>query len=647
MCIFEDHVNQMFDNSQGNGSSLGEQKNSEVVVPQFIKCAQRLIWKKFRIGVMQDAQEFLRFFLEALHKACLPKNLQNDQVFRRLNPITASTTYIGQLFCGFFKSRIVCSNCGYISNTYDPFMDIPLDIMGVSTLENALKTFTKTEYLSGENRYACPSCKTKSDASKQLLIEKLPPLLTIQLKRFSYFGYGGKKPNKSVAFSETINMEPFMSLNSNKKSDSSQHNSNAKNPSHLPLEYRLWAVVCHAGNTLFCGHYYTYAKSIDNKWYCLNDEQVRQTTLENVLSESNKAYLLFYYKTSVFNRNLNESSTYGNNSEEYYLAPEISFINFESRVSKNKTVGAVGLVCNSDGRGKEGLSEFLDKIELDMKQKNLSGGTELSVVGSCNDSNTEFHVDQVGGIRLVLDPSPQRRDSSLSIASSTLTCSSLDNPLTASLKIKEKSTLPMSSCGRSSKSPLKNKRMINKLRALLFGYWSTISKTRRNLQSIICFKKLLTLFCQEKHTRANMSPFSKLNKTSDNRIGDHDKVNDSLTDLIGSGLKLGSRGNIEKWDDLELTLEDEDMLKAAKKSLLPKTNVRNDYDKDYDKGKVKKPLRLTSSREKQPANQAEDVLRSSTANRELFDFAQKNKSLTRNPWPLKNINKKKIRKFKA
>ncbi|KAK6588680.1 hypothetical protein RS030_3423 [Cryptosporidium xiaoi] len=642
MCIFEDHVNQVFGNT-GNSSSSGSFKNElkdKAVVPQFIKCAQRLIWKKFRIGIMQDAQEFLRFFLEALHKACLPKNLQDDQVFRKLNPITASTTYIGQLFCGFFRSRIICSNCDYISNTYDPFMDVPLDIMGISTLENALKLFTKTEYLKGENRYMCPNCKIKSDASKQLLIERSPPLLTIQLKRFSFFGFGSKKPTKPIHFSETIDMKPFMAYKHSNSSFVDQHFNNFDEPS---FKYKLWAVVCHAGNTLSCGHYYTHVKSIDDKWYCLNDEQVRPTTLENVLSENNRAYLLFYYKTSIFN-DCEYKYNLAFNSNNYYLAPEVSFINFEKKIATRDKKNINGSYDNNkdvlktkNAEKDENLSDFLDKLER--QQKSKCGENKLLNNEITNVNDDEAFVNTEDGLRLVLTHNSLYSSSS-SISTAPTSTSSIDNLLVTPNNSIEKDSQfaspksQTSSC-RSQRLRLKNKRMLNKLKMLLFGDLSIISKTRRNLKNIICFKKFIDLLCQEKQNGTDSSVFSKY-PILNNEYGKSSVLCGDVNSIKSESLQ---KNTIEKWDDLELTLNDENMIEAAKKSILPKTNIRSDYDREYDKGKVKKPLRQVNDK---TINDS----KSDITNRDLFDLVQKNKS-RHSSGPLKNINKKRFIKVKV
>lgn len=62
-------------------------------------------------------------------------------------------------------------------------------------------------------------------------------------------------------------------------------------------DYELFGVVQHLGS-IGRGHYTSYCKNINGKWYEYNDENVRQVSPETVLSS--QAYLLFYRRNTVF-----------------------------------------------------------------------------------------------------------------------------------------------------------------------------------------------------------------------------------------------------------------------------------------------------------------------------------------------------------
>ncbi len=44
----------------------------------------------------------------------------------------------------------------YVSRTYDPFLDLSLEITRAPTVDRALGAFTAPEVLDGPNRYRCP-----------------------------------------------------------------------------------------------------------------------------------------------------------------------------------------------------------------------------------------------------------------------------------------------------------------------------------------------------------------------------------------------------------------------------------------------------------------------------------------------------------
>jgi ubiquitin carboxyl-terminal hydrolase 36/42 len=91
---------------------------------------------------------------------------------------------------------VKCTECGYESNTIDPFLDISLEINRAHTLDKALQRFTATEYLEGANKYKCPRQACLVRAAKRMAIEEAPNVLCIQLKRFEFSMYGQKVVKK-------------------------------------------------------------------------------------------------------------------------------------------------------------------------------------------------------------------------------------------------------------------------------------------------------------------------------------------------------------------------------------------------------------------------------------------------------------------
>jgi hypothetical protein len=58
-------------------------------------------------------------------------------------PLRNPDTVVNHLFQGLLRSQIKCQRCQHESNTYDPFMDLSLEIKGCASLKEALQHFTQ------------------------------------------------------------------------------------------------------------------------------------------------------------------------------------------------------------------------------------------------------------------------------------------------------------------------------------------------------------------------------------------------------------------------------------------------------------------------------------------------------------------------
>ena len=143
----------------------------------------------------------------------------------------------------------------------------------------ALRQFTKAEKLTVDNAYKCTRCKKKVVAIKQMVIQKAPTVLTIQLKRFDFVNSYGGKLNKHVEFPTDLDLAPHMTKRGK------------------PVGYSLYAVLVHAGHSVQSGHYYAFVKSPNGSWYRMDDDSVSMVKLSTVLAQ--KAYILFYLRKSL------------------------------------------------------------------------------------------------------------------------------------------------------------------------------------------------------------------------------------------------------------------------------------------------------------------------------------------------------------
>ena len=115
-------------------------------------------------------------------------------------------------------------------------------------LLNMFGSVCRTYFVATSGCRYCPNCKEHREASKKLDLWRLPEILVIHLKRFSYSRYFKNKLDTFVSF-------PIQKLDMGKY---------AKNgdASDVPYVYELYAISNHYGG-LGGGHYSAYAKVRD------------------------------------------------------------------------------------------------------------------------------------------------------------------------------------------------------------------------------------------------------------------------------------------------------------------------------------------------------------------------------------------------
>ncbi|KAL8197266.1 UNVERIFIED_CONTAM: Ubiquitin carboxyl-terminal hydrolase 8 [Gekko kuhli] len=240
----------------------------------------------------QDSQELLLFLMDGLHEDLNKadnrkryKEENNDHLddfkaaelawhkHKQLNE-----SIIVALFQGQFKSTVQCLTCHKKSRTFEAFMYLSLPLASTSkcTLQECLRLFSKEEKLTDNNRFYCSHCKTRRDSLKKIEIWKLPPVLLVHLKRFSYDGRWKQKLQTSVDFPlESLDLQQYVI-----------------GPKSNLRRYNLFAVSNHYGG-LDGGHYTAYCKNAaKQRWYRFDDHEVSDISSSSV--KSSAAYILFY-----------------------------------------------------------------------------------------------------------------------------------------------------------------------------------------------------------------------------------------------------------------------------------------------------------------------------------------------------------------
>ena len=236
-----------------------DQQQQPIVNPGSITRHPDRLSKCLRPYQQEDAHEFLRALLSTL-----VMNGHNKQ--------------LSSLFDGLLESAVTCQTCGRASLTRDRYMDLSLDIndVDVSTLNDALYEFTKTETLMDDNAVFCQKCRKKRAVTKGLRLATAPSILVCHLKRFAYNDYGRLvRLHKRVQFPERLEIGDYMS----------------KMNKARPPPYDLVGVLVHQGQTCASGHYLSFVKK-NGEWFKCNDSEVTRVDESTVMMQ--QAYVLMY-----------------------------------------------------------------------------------------------------------------------------------------------------------------------------------------------------------------------------------------------------------------------------------------------------------------------------------------------------------------
>lgn len=280
MCALESHVKQVLSTFD------------RIVSPTYLVKNLRCISRSFQMWRQEDAHEYMRYLIEALQKCCQSVEVSDA------GSLGSQKSLIYEIFGGELRSQVKCTRCSHCSNTFDPFLDLSLEIVRAESLVKALAHFTAVEVLDGDNKYQCSKCKIKVRALKQFTIDKAPQILTVQFKRFSSSGAFGGKIDKRVHFDQTLDMNPFV---------------NSGEAQNEELRYSLYAVLVHSGWSTRSGHYYCFVRTAMDVWHVLDDNRVSQVSEKTVLQQ--KAYILFYMRDTEA-RSVSDSNNHGENGND-------------------------------------------------------------------------------------------------------------------------------------------------------------------------------------------------------------------------------------------------------------------------------------------------------------------------------------------
>uniref|UniRef100_A0A0E0CQ27 Ubiquitin carboxyl-terminal hydrolase n=1 Tax=Oryza meridionalis TaxID=40149 RepID=A0A0E0CQ27_9ORYZ len=229
-----------------------------------------------RPGQQEDAHEFLRCLLDNLDKCTTdPKPKDKPSSFDE-------ESIVKQVFGGRLKSKLTCCECGHCSETYEPFLDLSLEIDQADNLIDALESFTKLERIGdAEDKLNCEHCNAKVCKNKQLMLDRSPDVVAIHLKRFTSLDRSVEKIDKHVVYPLELDLKPF----------------HCDPDVNKELKYDLYGVVEHSGSPIY-GHYVCSVRSSPSTWHLMNDSHVDLISEASALNQ--EGYILFYIRQGKF-----------------------------------------------------------------------------------------------------------------------------------------------------------------------------------------------------------------------------------------------------------------------------------------------------------------------------------------------------------
>ncbi|KAI0321663.1 hypothetical protein OF83DRAFT_1168297 [Amylostereum chailletii] len=206
---------------------------------------------KLRTSEQQDAQEFSKLFMSHL-----------DNEFQKQSDPSLKSLLSDQ-FEGQQAYTTTCHKCKTRSETNSNFLELELNLENKTSIDSRLQALLQPEILSGDNQYRCSRCDSLQDATRQVVLRKLPPVLHFSLLRFIFdvSTLERKKSKCSITFPTIIDMNRYL----DKQDESPTAN-----------VYELRGILLHKGSSAYHGHYEAMvcdARS-EQVWHLFNDEVV-------------------------------------------------------------------------------------------------------------------------------------------------------------------------------------------------------------------------------------------------------------------------------------------------------------------------------------------------------------------------------------
>ncbi|KAJ2787752.1 hypothetical protein GGI15_000453 [Coemansia interrupta] len=305
------------------------EEDTDPFVPENVYEAlrQKNVFQTLR-GQQEDAQEFMSYLIDGISQEMADILQQHQHQQHRLsdrqngdtgnedgesewqevgphnkasivrdNSDSLVSTPITRIFGGTIRSTLTVPHSANAANmrgrhsgknrpssNREPFQWLALDISSdsVRSIEQALDEFVAPETIEGYTNVYGESV----NATKQILLEKVPPVLVFHLKRFVFcHNEGVQKVHKFIQYPQELQLSPDWLT----KSKATLEHRNAR--------YRLESVIYHHGSQASGGHYTCDLRRSEKEWLRFDDIDITILhSVDKVLDEKKdrSAYILFY-----------------------------------------------------------------------------------------------------------------------------------------------------------------------------------------------------------------------------------------------------------------------------------------------------------------------------------------------------------------
>jgi ubiquitin C-terminal hydrolase len=172
------------------------------------------------------------------------------------------------MFNGQSISQIICGHCQKIFHNYEIYLNLMIPItQNTKTIYDCLDEYFKEEYINTDCPiWKCDSCQNKHISKKTTKLWRLPDILVISLKRFTF---DLKKNNTPINIPEILDISKYCLTAPKNK-------------------YRLQSIAHHYGSN-DSGHYAAVCKN-NEKWYECDDLNIKSIEKPN----NEFGYVFFY-----------------------------------------------------------------------------------------------------------------------------------------------------------------------------------------------------------------------------------------------------------------------------------------------------------------------------------------------------------------